>query len=108
VALPPPVRLPSFGIAGSNTIGEELMPPLIVAFARKEKLKLNREDCLGRLILTPEGAATHPETAIDCSALGSHFGIPSLKEGLAEIAMLSRPDHRRRAENDAGGGRAGE
>jgi len=93
VVTPPPVRLPSFGIAGSNTIGEELMPPLIAAFARKEKLELNREDCLGRLILTParSGAATLPETAIDCSALGSHFGIPSLKEGLAEIAMVSRP-----------------
>jgi phosphate transport system substrate-binding protein len=36
-------------------------------------------------------AATFPETAIDCRALGTHFGIPALKDRVAEIAMLSRP-----------------
>lgn len=83
--------LPVFGIVGSNTIGEELMPALIMGFSKHEKLQATGS-CPGRLVLTPplSGAAL-PETAINCEALGTHFGIPALQNGRAEIAMLSRP-----------------
>jgi phosphate transport system substrate-binding protein len=85
---PPP--LPTFGIVGSNTIGEELMPALIAGFGQQQKLEITGS-CPGSLTLKPPSSgAVFPETAINCEALGTHFGIPALNNGRAEIAMLSR------------------
>jgi phosphate transport system substrate-binding protein len=84
----------SFGIEGSNTIGEELMPHLIAGLAEREGLQIEgSNECIGRITLRPakSGAGAVPETSIDCKALGTHFGIPALRKGLADIAMLSRP-----------------
>lgn len=87
----PPPPTPTFGIVGSNTIGEELIPPLIDDFSRRHNLQTSGH-CPGTLTLKPgPGGAPVPETVIRCDALGTHFGIPALTHGLAEIAMLSRP-----------------
>jgi phosphate transport system substrate-binding protein len=83
----------SFGVYGSNTIGEKLMPRLIEAFAGREELELEGRGCNSRLILRAarSSARTPPETTVECSAAGTHTGIPALKAGKADIAMLSRP-----------------
>lgn len=89
--MPHPGPLQTFGIVGSNTIGEELMPALIMAFSQQENLQ-DTGSCPGILTLKPASSgAALPETAINCEALGTHFGIPALQNGRAEIAMLSRP-----------------
>lgn len=82
----------SFGIYGSNTIGEELMPRLIKAYADQEGLSAVGDKCNGPIKLKDKGSRTGDAAiAIDCNATGSHTGIPALAEGRADIAMLSRP-----------------
>jgi phosphate transport system substrate-binding protein len=76
-----------FGIAGSNTIGEKLMPMLIMSFAKRQGWRLVSGDaCNGDFRL--QGDKT---LAIDCHAEGTHTGIPALAQGKVDIAMLSRP-----------------
>jgi len=85
----PIAQVEAFGIYGSNTIGEELMPRLIAGYAQHERLLLEGDRCDGELLL--RRTATGPAVAIACSARGSHTGIPALAAGKADIAMLSRP-----------------
>jgi phosphate transport system substrate-binding protein len=85
----PVTHAEAFGIYGSNTIGEELMPRLIAAYAQHERLILEGDRCDGQLLL--RGTLAGPAVAIACSAKGSHTGIPALAAGKADIAMLSRP-----------------
>lgn len=76
-----------FGIAGSNTVGEKLMPLLIKSYARQQRWQLVGGDaCNGELRLQDEKTL-----AIDCHAEGTHTGIPALAQGKVDIAMLSRP-----------------
>ncbi|MBO0765618.1 MAG: phosphate ABC transporter substrate-binding/OmpA family protein [Hyphomicrobiaceae bacterium] len=77
-----------FGIAGSNTIGEKLMPTLIKAFGRSQGFATEGEACAGTTLSLRKGSWT---LSIACSARGSHTGIPALAAGEADIAMLSRP-----------------
>jgi phosphate transport system substrate-binding protein len=77
-----------FGIAGSNTIGERLMPALLKAFGQQQGLVADAETCADTTIHLRRGDWT---LSVACSAHGSHTGIPALAEGRADIAMLSRP-----------------
>jgi phosphate transport system substrate-binding protein len=77
-----------FGIAGSNTIGEKLMPALVKAYGRSEGFVTEGEACAGTTFSLRRGSWT---LSIACSALGSHTGIPKLAAGDVDIAMLSRP-----------------
>jgi phosphate transport system substrate-binding protein len=76
-----------FGIFGSNTISERLMPALIKAYGQREGLVAYGETCddtfrlrSGKWVLS-----------IECRSDGTRTGIPALAEGRADIAMLSRP-----------------
>ena len=76
-----------FGIAGSNTIGEKLMPLLIKGFAKQQRWQLvSGEACDGEFRVQGDKLLT-----IDCHANGTHTGIPALAQAGVDIAMLSRP-----------------
>jgi phosphate transport system substrate-binding protein len=88
-----------FGIYGSNTIGEELMPQLIKGYARqigmtfrgRGRCDVDRGADGSTFVLSRPSPSAGPGLSIDCKALGTHVGIPALAEGRAEIAMLSHP-----------------
>jgi phosphate transport system substrate-binding protein len=84
-------QAPRFGIHGSNTIGERLMPMLIEAYGKK------------RLGVMPTAKLTAPEeqeitlrsssgtrAIIDLHAHGSGTAAPALIDGSAAIGMASR------------------
>jgi phosphate transport system substrate-binding protein len=77
-----------FGIAGSNTIGEKLMPALVRAFGEAQGFATEGEACAGASFNLRKGRWS---LSIACSARGSHTGIPALAAGEVDIAMLSRP-----------------
>jgi len=77
-----------FGIAGSNTIGEKLMPALIEAFGRSQGLVPYGEACADTAFRLRRGSWT---LSIACSSHGTRTGIPALAAGEADVAMLSRP-----------------
>ncbi|MEL6318155.1 MAG: substrate-binding domain-containing protein, partial [Pseudomonadota bacterium] len=84
---------PRFGIHGSNTIGAELMPALIEAYARGANLTIERTDIsadgLSETMTTyVAGAAVF---TIDLQRFGSGTSYPGLSSGEAEIGMSSRP-----------------
>jgi phosphate transport system substrate-binding protein len=87
---PTPIdRDESFGIAGSNTIGEVLMPTLIKGYASRNDFKLDGENCNGSFLLQKKQLVSRTVT-IRCEAKGSATGIPALLRKEADIAMLSR------------------
>src|SRR5262249_47896922 len=90
--VPPPSKEEAhehFGIAGSNTIGEQLMPELITAFGQENGFDVNGKSCSGdNAFRLRKGALI---LSISCSSKGSGTGIEALEKGLADIAMLSRP-----------------
>jgi len=81
-----------FGVYGSNTIGERMMPMLIEAFAKRTYgadpvVKItNAEE---KEITLVQGGAT--KAIIDFQAHGSATGPSALLSGKAQIAMTSRP-----------------
>ena len=77
-----------FGVAGSNTIGEKLMPALIEAFGRSRGLVPYGEACADTAFRLRRGPWT---LSIACSSHGTRTGIPALAAGQADVAMLSRP-----------------
>src|SRR5262249_4078881 len=83
-----PVVEERFGIAGSNTIGERLMPALISSFGQAQGLVSEEKSCADTTLHLRRGPWT---LSIACSAHGTHTGIPALADGRADVAMLSRP-----------------
>ncbi|MGO9484298.1 MAG: substrate-binding domain-containing protein [Rhodomicrobium sp.] len=99
VATPAPTAVPikeqtaEFGIRGSNTIGERLMPMLIEAYATKAfgappASKNLEPEHLTIEIKRPE--APKPAAVIDFRAEGSGTAPPALKAHQIEIGMMSR------------------
>ena len=85
----PPSGSARFGVQGSNTIGERLMPMLVEAYAHKlgasptAKLTANEEQ---EISFDANGA----HTSIDLRAHGSGTAAKALVEGAAQIGMASR------------------
>jgi phosphate transport system substrate-binding protein len=87
-----PVGAPAeFGVQGSNTIGERLMPMLIEAFGARKfgvtpttKLAASEEQQI--TLKTASG----PAAVIDLKSHGSGTAAPALLDGKAVIAMASR------------------
>lgn len=88
----PSTNTPQFGIYGSNTIGAELMPRLISAYAIANGAKTS----------TTKGIKAEESTinvlkgdqsvfSISLKSHGSGTSFPALAENLAEIGMASRP-----------------
>lgn len=96
VTPPPPgtplLRSESFGIAGSNTIGERLVPELIGAWASRNgwtvRWPAGQKHCAGEILLT---ASNGQKLAIRCSAHGSKDAFPQLFARSADIGMKSSP-----------------
>jgi len=87
-----PIGTSHFGICGSNTIGERLMPALIKGFALKEGfIMVDGGACNGNFLLRSAESSDDGKLSIECRAEGTHTGIPALAERRADIAMLSRP-----------------
>lgn len=87
----PPTDAIHFGIHGSNTIGERLMPALIEAFARKSygttpTTKLGKPEEME--ITLRSGSET--KAVIDFESHGSGTAAKGLVEGKALIGMASR------------------
>ena len=92
---PTPPSLPSgasesFGVMGSNTIGEVLMPAMIKSFAELGGYEVEGEHCNSEIRLQAENPGVSP-IIIRCEARGTHTGVPALAGKDADIAMLSRP-----------------
>jgi len=80
-------------VAGSNTIGNQLMPNLIRAFAAKLKLQVQqiaRADPLSMEFRFFNGAGANVARII-LHRKGSRSSFSSLKAGKAQIGMSSRP-----------------
>ena len=82
-----------FGIRGSNTIGERLMPMLIEAYANKNfgappAVRIIEPEHQEMEIKRP--GAAQPDVLIDFWSKGSGTAPPALKDHLAEIGMMSR------------------
>lgn len=89
----PPAAGPKFGIHGSNTIGERLMPMLIEAYAQKQygarpifKPRAPEEQD----IEIRSSSASDALAVIDLAAKGSGNSAKGLLEGKALIGMSSR------------------
>ena len=80
----------SFGVMGSNTIGEVLMPALIKSFAEFSGYAVEGDRCNSEFRLQAKKSGSTAIT-IRCEARGTHTGIPALAGKEADIAMLSRP-----------------
>lgn len=82
-----------FGIRGSNTIGERLMPMLIEAYANKNygappSVRIIEPEHQEMEIKRP--ASAQPDVLIDFWSKGSGTAPPALKDRLADIGMMSR------------------
>jgi phosphate transport system substrate-binding protein len=91
---PPAAATQKFGIHGSNTIGERLMPLLIDAFAKKQygtrSIQRPRAPEELDIEIRPPGA-TQPLAIIDFQAKGSGTSANALDDKKAVIGMSSRP-----------------
>ncbi len=85
-----PTASGSFGVGGSNTIGEVLMPALIKGFGNAGGYTVEGERCNSDFRLRTEGPSTSAIT-VRCESRGTRTGIPALAGKEADIAMLSRP-----------------
>ncbi|MEL6582543.1 MAG: phosphate ABC transporter substrate-binding/OmpA family protein [Pseudomonadota bacterium] len=96
-ACPSTVLTSEFAIVGSNTIGAELMPALVEAYA----FALDAD--IGETMTAAEGAVNlvmqdlegREMADITINSLGSSAGFAALLEGQAQIAMSSRPVRQR-------------
>jgi phosphate transport system substrate-binding protein len=81
------------GVSGSNTIGEILMPELIMAFAAANGHKAEKDSLAldeSEFSLTPPGA-DEADATIDLFAHGSTNAIPDMITHKASIGMRSSP-----------------
>jgi phosphate transport system substrate-binding protein len=83
----------AFGIHGSNTIGAELMPRLIEAYAksRGERVRISNGESPDVSEVRVIGNDGRNRAAIDLQARGSGTATPGLLSGKAVIGMSSRP-----------------
>ena len=83
----------SFGIHGSNTIGAELMPQLIEAYARSRggRIRAVNGAADDETDITVMGGDGQTEATIDLQAHGSGTATPGLVSGKALVGMASRP-----------------
>jgi phosphate transport system substrate-binding protein len=83
----------AFGIHGSNTIGAELMPRLIEAYAqsRGERVRISNGDSPDVSEIRVAGNDGRTRATIDLQARGSGTATPGLLSGKAVIGMASRP-----------------
>jgi phosphate transport system substrate-binding protein len=83
----------ALGIHGSNTIGAELMPRLIEAYAqsRNERVRISNGDAPDVSEIRVVGNDGRDRAAIDLQARGSGTATPGLLSGKAVIGMASRP-----------------
>ena len=82
-----------FGIHGSNTIGAELLPALLRAYAEDERLRFEREtsgEGTGALISLIDDREQRLMAAVDVRTEGSSTSFPALLSGEAAIGMASR------------------
>jgi phosphate transport system substrate-binding protein len=83
----------ALGIHGSNTIGAELMPRLIEAYAqsRNERARISNGDAPDVFEIRIVGNDGRNRATIDLQARGSGTATPGLLTGKAVIGMASRP-----------------
>jgi len=83
----------AFGIHGSNTIGAELMPRLIEAYAqlRGERVKISNGASPEVAEIEVLGGDGTTSATIDLQSHGSGTATPGLASGKALIGMASRP-----------------
>ncbi len=82
-----------FGIHGSNTIGAELMPRIIEAYAQSqsERVRMANGASADETEIRIAGADGRTVATIDLQAHGSGTATPGLLSGRALIGMASRP-----------------
>jgi phosphate transport system substrate-binding protein len=82
-----------FGIHGSNTIGAELMPRLIEAYAesRSERVRISNGESPDVSEIKVLGNDGRNRATIDLQARGSGTATPGLLSGKALVGMASRP-----------------
>ena len=83
----------NFGVHGSNTIGAELMPRLIEAYAqsRGERVSVANGPVQEVVQIKVVGADGRNRATIDLQSHGSGTATPGLLSGKALIGMASRP-----------------
>jgi phosphate transport system substrate-binding protein len=83
----------AFGIHGSNTIGAELMPRLIEAYAqsRGERVRISNGESPDVSEIRVVGGDGRNRAMIDLQARGSGTATPGLVSGKAVVGMASRP-----------------
>src|SRR5262245_5190823 len=83
----------NFGVHGSNTIGAELMPRLIEAYAqsRGERVSVANGPVPEVVQIKVVGADGRNRATIDLQSHGSGTATPGLLSGKALIGMASRP-----------------
>jgi phosphate transport system substrate-binding protein len=83
----------TFGIHGSNTIGAELMPRLIEAYAqsRGERVRIANGESPDVSEIRVIGDDGRNRATIDLQARGSGTATPGLVSGKAVVGMASRP-----------------
>ncbi len=83
----------AFGIHGSNTIGAELMPRLIEAYAqsRGERVRISNGESPDVSEIRVVGGDGRNLAMIDLQARGSGTAAPGLVSGKAIVGMSSRP-----------------
>jgi ABC-type phosphate transport system substrate-binding protein len=83
----------AFGIHGSNTIGAELMPRLIEAYAqsRGDRVRISNGESPDVSEIRVVGGDGWNRATIDLQARGSGTTTPGLVSGKAVVGMASRP-----------------
>jgi phosphate transport system substrate-binding protein len=83
----------ALGVHGSNTIGAELMPRLIEAYAqsRNERVRISNGDAPDVFEIRVVGNDGRRRATIDLQARGSGTAAPGLLSSKALIGMASRP-----------------
>jgi phosphate transport system substrate-binding protein len=88
---PPPPPISRFGVHGSNTIGEKLMPALIDAYSKSTYGEASHpRDIAPQQQEFTLGAGTTVKAVIDFQTHGSGSAAPGLASGQALIGMSSR------------------
>ena len=96
---PPPITIPSaepkimFRVAGSNTIGAELLPALMEKFLSKMEAKNIRREQLHQeeTVLSFDQVGSTERQAVLIQAHGSSTAFQALETGACDIGISSRP-----------------
>lgn len=80
---------------GSQSVGERLLPSIIVGYAQSIESGVTQVLPAGptqsKVIVQPESGYGEPVLSVDVLGAGSYTGLASLVAGEAQIAMSSRP-----------------